>query len=405
MTSIKPKIIWNLPRIEYEPLAAIRENRPVALITDDEHWERIKSMVNLPIVVQSEPERTDEEFINFLAENVPALVEVVYVVGSGDQLTVGKVVAHKNNLPLVVIPTELDTDQLLEPNAEILQGGVLKVIETGPAERVIIDWDVIKAADPHIRAGVVADMLAIVTGLLDWRHAAKLKRNRPDQAFIPWAAGVAASLASQTIKIADAIGRGEVEALRALLDLTSVSVQLANQLGHARQQEGTEHYFAALLDKHGIKAQHAECLGPGILLTSALHNQDPTALRDALLKSGIRLDQLRSADVQLAVNELPHFARENNLPYSIAHEIDPFSDHVLQALRVAGLSDATGGWVIEDTRSLRPQTGSTGAMPPMQQGGTGAMPPQQMGDTAGYQQAPQGDTGGMPPMQQPPTLG
>src|SRR5690606_11189315 len=118
---------------------------------------------------------------------------------------------------------------------------------TGAAEKVIVDWEIIQAADPHRRAGLIADLISIVTGLLDWRHAAKLRRTGPNEPLVPWAAGVSAGLASEAIKRAEAIGRGEVEALSTLLDLASVSVQLANQLGHARQQEGSEHYFAMAL--------------------------------------------------------------------------------------------------------------------------------------------------------------
>jgi glycerol-1-phosphate dehydrogenase [NAD(P)+] len=207
---------------------------------------------------------------------------------------------------------------------------------------------------------MMADMVAVVTGLLDWRYAVKQKRTAPNENFIPWAAGVAASLATQTIKMAEDIGRGEISALRTLLDLTSISVQMANQLGHARQQEGTEHYFAFALAKHGVNVSHAEALGPGILFTSALHSQDPSSLRDALLKAGIRLDQLRQADVQLVINDLPTFVRANDLPYGIAHELDPFSDQVQKALQLAGLSGDTGGW------KLNPEATPPGGLPPAQ---------------------------------------
>ncbi len=100
---------------------------------------------------------------------------------------------------------------------------------------------------------------------------------------------------------------------------------------------------------------HAEALGPGILFTSALHNQDPAALREALLKAGIRLDQLRPADVVLAVQDLPHFARANDLPYALAHELDYTSERVQKALTVAGFDLSDTGWVM----------GDSGAMPPV----------------------------------------
>lgn len=361
MAAENRKITWSLPEIRYKSLSDINEGRPVAILTDAASWDRVGASINLPVVVQAEPDRTDNEFLDYLAQNVPSLVEAVYVIGSGDVVTIGKVVAHKRDLPLVIIPTELDSDQILEAHAELMDSdGILTNVMTGPAERIIVDWDVIRAADPHQRVGVVADMLAIVTGLLDWRHAAKLKRTTANQPFVPWAAGIAAGLASHTIKIAEALGQGQVEAMQTLLDLTSVSVQLANQLGHARQQEGTEHYFAFALQKLGVNASHAECLGPGILLTSALHSQDPSALRDALEKSGIRLDQLRPADVQVAIHDLQNFVLANDLPYSIAHEIEPVSDQWQKALEIAKIAGDTGAWqVTGDTAAQQPVTSTT----------------------------------------------
>jgi glycerol dehydrogenase-like iron-containing ADH family enzyme len=217
MLAENPKTIWSLPEIRYTSLSDLSEERPVAILSDTASWDRVGSSISLPVVVQAEPDRTDSEFLDYLAENVPALVEAIYAIGSGQVITIARVVAHKRGLPLVIIPTELDTDQILEGHAELMDNdGILTNVMTGPAERIVIDWDVIQAADPHRRAGVVADMLAIVTGLLDWRYAAKQKRAAPDQQFVPWAAGIAAGLASHTIKIADAIGRGEVEALRTL---------------------------------------------------------------------------------------------------------------------------------------------------------------------------------------------
>lgn len=358
MAAHKAKIVYPVPRIEYEPLGTYIENRPVALITNAESWSQLAGTLKLPIIVQAEPERVDQAFLDYLSNNVPSVVEAVYVVGAGHLVTVGKVVAHRNKLPLVIVPTELDSDQFIEPHVEILSEGILTNIYTGAAEKIVVDWDVIQAAPIHRRAGLVADMLAVVTGLLDWRYAAKHNKNAPTHQFVPWAAGVSANLASHTIKIADAIGRGEAEALRTLLDLASVSVQLANQLGHARQQEGTEHYFAFALEKNGVDIFHAEMLAPGILLTSALHGQDPSALRDALTNAGIRLDQLRPADIQLAVNDLKDFALTNDLPYAIAHELEPNSDELRKALDMAKITGDAGGWHISDTGSLTPVDGS-----------------------------------------------
>lgn len=339
--------IWPLPKVTFASLDQIEEKRPVALLTSNTAWQNVGHLLNLPLVVQAEPQQEDPGFLDELAHNLPSQAEVIYVVGNGAPVTAGKIVASANKLPLVIVPTAIDSDKLFESFVMYMKDGLLTRLETGPVNELVIDWSIIEAAPAYERGAAITDLLAVVTALLDWRYAAKFNRTQPNEKFSAWGASVAAGLASQVIKSAKAIGEGQVEALRTLLDLLMISVQLAHQLGHDRHQEGTEHYFAYALQNRGAAGSHAEMVGPGILFASALHGQDPTALHEALTNAGIRLDQLRNADVQLAINDLPAFCATNNLPYSIANDLDPFSDQVVHALEKAGykrdLSD-TGGW-------------------------------------------------------------
>ena len=75
---------------------------------------------------------------------------------------------------------------------ETMREGILNNVVTGPADQIIVDLEVIRATPANRRAGMVSDMLAIVTGLLDWRYAVKLNKNKANHPFLPWAAGVAA---------------------------------------------------------------------------------------------------------------------------------------------------------------------------------------------------------------------
>lgn len=338
--------IWPLPKITINALNQVEENRPVALITSDFAWSQVGHLLDLPVVVQAEPVDNSDDLMDYLAQNLPSQAEVVYAVGNGVPVVAAKLVAHANQKPLVLVPLALESDTILESFAEVLNDGLIKRVETGAANEVILDWDVVQAAPAHERGAAIVDILAIVSALLDWRFAAKNNRTSDDQRFSQWGAGVAAGLAAQAIKSAQNIGDGTVEGLRMLLDLLMVSVQLAHQLGHDRHEEGTEHYFAMSLLNQGANIPHAEAVGPGILLSYALHSQDPTPLRDALLNAGIRLDQIRSGDAQLAINDLPNFCAVNDLPFGIGHQIDPYSDKTRAAMVRAGLTtgDDTGDW-------------------------------------------------------------
>ena len=66
--------------------------------------------------------------------------------------------------------------------------------------------------------------------------------------YQPWAAGLMAGIAQQAFKIAGGVGVVGVEALRNLLDLICMEVQLTNQLGHNRPQEAPAAFAAAILE-------------------------------------------------------------------------------------------------------------------------------------------------------------
>jgi glycerol dehydrogenase-like iron-containing ADH family enzyme len=190
--------------------------------------------------------------------------------------------------------------------------------------------------------------VAIVTALLDWRYAAQKGKNPVDQRFAPWAASVAAGLASQAIKTAAAIGQGNREALHTLLDLMMVAVQLGNQLGHRRVCEGSEHYLALALAGHSGISPHYELVAPFILLASVLHGQDPAPLQEALSSAGVRLDQLRATDVRLMLDELPNLIGAYGFPYSILNDLDPASETVTKALEAAGLQLEDQTWQLPE---------------------------------------------------------
>lgn len=356
--------VWPLPKVSFKALNEIEENRPVALLTSEAAWEQVGASLKLPVVVQAEPAVEDRELIDYLSNNLPSQAGVVYVIGTGVPLTAGKIVAHANKLPLVLIPTALDSDQLFESHVALFNEGLVTRIETGAPSEIVIDWSVIEAAPAHLRGAAIVDVLAIVTALLDWRYAAKDNKNNPDQKFSGWGAGIAASLASQAIKIAKDVGTGSVEALRTLIDIVMMSVQLAHQLGHDRHQEGTEHYLAYALQNQGAKFNHAEAVGPGMLFASALHGQDPSPLRSALEDAGIRLDQLRAGDVRLAINDLPNFCAANDFPYAISHALDPLSEQVTKALEKVGLQandGDTNNWEVPEAVAQAGDTIQSGA--------------------------------------------
>lgn len=332
--------IWTLPRLEIRELSTISESRPVALLTGGKAWQAVGSLVKLPLVVQAEPHTAERSFMDGLASELPLQAKVVYGVGGGLACDVAKYVGWKRGIPTVIVPTALSVDGFFTALVAVREGGSVHYETTGPAERVIIDWDIVSTAPAEIRGTGIAEILSIVTGLLDWRYAAERNQTTPETRYMPWAASLAAGIAQQAFKIAKGVGEGRVDALQNLLDLICIEVQLTNQLGHNRPQEGSEQYFAYAMEPRvarGRGVPYADLVGPGILISAVLHGQDVASIRNTLLSAGVQLDRLKPSDIAATIKMLPAYVRDHELPYSILHDLEFTSERAADLLSKTGL--------------------------------------------------------------------
>jgi len=326
--------VWQLPRITFNTLNSVQESRPVALITNAAAWTVVRRSLSLPLVVQAEPTQNDAESADQLAAALPSAVEAIYVVGDELPQGVAKLVAAKVNKPLVVVPTLLSSDSPFTGESITGKPGSYQTLAGRVPDEVLIDIELIRSAPVYYRATGIVDVLSSVTALMDWGYAAQKGKLTTDTQFIPWAAGLVAGIASQAIKSAAAIGKGEPEALKTLVSLLTFTVQIDNQLGHHRASPGMEHLLAEALIPKATPGElsHAEKIGPGILVASALNKKDSTALRTALEAAGVRLGQLKVDDIRSALNTLPDYARQVNAPYTILNDLQSNSDDLAQAL-------------------------------------------------------------------------
>jgi glycerol-1-phosphate dehydrogenase [NAD(P)+] len=336
--------IWPLPRIEVRELRSVVEKRPTALLTGGPSWAAAGQYLDLPLVIQAEPHKADLAFFKMLADELPPQVEVVYAVGGGLVSDAAKYIGWARKLPVITIPTALSVDGFFTSLVAVRENGTVHYVTTGPAQQIVIDWEIIRNAPAHIRGTGIVELLSIVTGLLDWRYAAERNRNTPETRFQPWAAALAAGIAQQAFKISAGVGQGRVDALENLLDLMCLEVQLTNQLGHNRPQEGSEQYFAYAVEgktASGYGVPYADLVGPGILIAAALHGQDIAPIRDTIASAGIRLTEVKTRDIIDTLKNMPQYVRDHDLPYSIFNDFDATDERVRSLLATTGLDNVT----------------------------------------------------------------
>ena len=313
-------LIPNLPKTHLIPLRDVEERRPVALVTSAPAWKAVENQLHLPFAWQTEVLEATTENWDDISKGFKG--DVVYSVGGGLTADAAKYFATKHDLPLVVIPTVLSVDAFITAASGIRRDGCVYYIETKPPEDLILDLDVIAAGPESIRAAGITDVMSIATGSWDWKFAHERGKNPPRMEFIPWVYENARVILGAVLDCAEAAGAGARQGLKTLYDCLALEVQLCNQVGHARPEEGTEHYFAYCAENflgHGLP--HGDLVGPGILHAARWQGQDTTRLEKALKACHIPLDRVPENTVEQVRKQLSEFCVKHNLPYGISHEL------------------------------------------------------------------------------------
>ena len=318
--------IWNLPVVELKAYQDIDEARSVGLVTSAPAWSAVSGRLG-HLHVASHMEVTEaivQHWEGIAKGNLERdRCEVLYAVGGGLAADAAKYFACQLDLPLVCLPTALSVDAFLTAASGIRRDGCVTYIETKPPETLILDLDVIAAAPSSIRSAGITDVLSIATGCWDWRFAHERGQNPPDMEFIPFVYDNAQSILQGALDCSEAAGRGEPQGLKQLYDCLALEVQLCNQIGHARPEEGSEHYFAYCVENLvGPGLPHGDLVGPGILITARLQGQDAAPLKKALTDCHVPLGGIAEEMTQRALRQLPNFCRKHGLPYGIAHTLD-----------------------------------------------------------------------------------
>ncbi len=315
------KRIWPLPEIQLISLAEHKEDRPVAVVTTFPAWEIVRSQVAFKAKSVISIQSATQEHWNELVGAVDG--EVIYAIGGGLAADAAKYLAVQRNLPLLCVPTALSVDAIFAWSSAIRLEGCVKYIETTIPQKLIVDFQLIAAAPPSIRAAGICDVLSIATGSWDWKFAEDKGKNPDGMGYIPYVDDMAQAILRGVVDCAESAGAGEERGLRQLLDCIALETQLLNQVGHARPEEGSEHYFAYAIENWiGAGKPHAELVCPGTLIMAALQGQDIRPLKKAMQACHIRLNSIDPQIIRNTLQQLPKYCEKNKLPYGIAHDLD-----------------------------------------------------------------------------------
>lgn len=318
------KKIHNLPLVDLMPFSELTEPRPALMVTSAPAWNAVQGHLRgLNVAATLEvTEATTQAWDTLQSSIENQQAEIIYAVGGGLTADAGKYIAAKLGLPLTVLPTALSVDAFLTGASGIRRDGCVYYLETKVPENLLLDLDLIAAAPAHIRAAGITDVMSIATGSWDWKFAHQRGKNPPGMEFIPWVYDNAQSILNGVLDCAEAAGRGDRDGLKTLYDCLAMEVQLCNQVGHARPEEGSEHYFAYCVENtmgHGLP--HGDLVGPGIMLMSKLQGQDTGRYESALKACNIPLDKIPAKVVDETLKALPSYCEKHKLAFGLAHTL------------------------------------------------------------------------------------
>ena len=311
---------WPLPYIEYGSLSEINENRGITVLCSQGTWEAVEHALHLPDAKKILITEATIEYWDSLLDEVTG--DVLYAVGGGLVADAAKYLGVKLDLPIVCIPTAISVDAFLTWASGYRSDGCVKYMETKPPEKVIVDFDVIRAAPLTIRSAGITDVLSIATGRYDWRYAQDAGHNPQGMDYDPNVDAMIESILNAAIASAASAGRGEDAGLKRIFECLAMEVQLCNFIGHSRPEEGSEHYFAyAAEEVLGKGLPHGDLVGPGIMIAARLQGQDTDVLEKAMRECHVPLNKIPADTVRSILRTLPEYCVKHDLPYGIAHEL------------------------------------------------------------------------------------
>ena len=204
-------------------------------------------------------------------------------IGGGKSVDVGKLAAHRINLPFFSVPTSASHDGIASPFASISGSGIHYSERAKPPEGILADISVIAAAPKRLEAAGCGDLVSKLTAVKDW----ELARKEVGEYFGGYAASLALMSAQVFLDGSKKIGAYDVGSARVLVEgLISAGVA-AGIAGSSRPCSGSEHLFSHALDSICPgKALHGEQCGIGTIMMASLHGLDWEDVRRALKDVG-----------------------------------------------------------------------------------------------------------------------
>ncbi len=267
-------------------------------------------------------------------ESLARKFDVVLCVGGGKVIDIGKMVAHRKDVPFFSIPTAPSHDGIASERVSLKDiDGHKHSMLARPPLAIVADIKILKNAPYRLIAAGCADIISNRTAVNDWR----LGKHKGEY-FSEFAVDLALHAAEIVIRSAELIRKRKERGIRNLVEAIITSGISMSMAKTSRPASGAEHMFSHVLDTLGSKALHGEQCGVGSIIMAYLQGDDWEKIRDALksVSAPVTLKELGITE-EMALEALMS-ARKIRKRYTVLDHIKFNRKTAEEALRATGVS-------------------------------------------------------------------
>ncbi len=214
------------------------------LVTMEEPWGILKQkLTNPPKDVTFNKDMTIKNLKHIEATR-KLDVDFVIGFGGGTSCDTAKYLSWKWRIPLILSPSIISVDAWLCRSIAVRVDHKVKYIGDARAQGYFVDYGLIKSAPKFLNWAGIADVISIVSALGDWVIAQERYNEKFDQGIFDRAKKIVDDLINQADEIKQLSNRG----INALVKGQVDEVELCEEWGNARPEEGSEHFLAYCLE-------------------------------------------------------------------------------------------------------------------------------------------------------------
>jgi len=258
--------------------------------------------------------------------------------GGGRALDVAKYLVWRRPVPLFLVPTSTSVNAAFAQRSAVREEGMVRYRGWAVPEAVYVDYDVIRSAPPDLNRSGVGDILCYHTAHWDWRMAAERGKTEPRWPYERELVDEARTVLDGVLSALDAIHDVSDEGIRTLMEGHRWGGAAFHNAGwNPRPIEGSEHFFFYSLENVTGKAFiHGQAVCLGILLMSALQENDAEGIRGAIERAGVRCRPedmgVSWDDAEQALRGLPGYVERAGLWYTVVSD-RPITEEYIARMR------------------------------------------------------------------------